>query len=362
MRPDADRDVVPQTATLEPVLAAITRRSVLADLGKTDLSDDLTALMATGVLSRLTTACLPGGATAAAVALLRAIGRANLSVGRLVEGHVNARVLIHLYGNAQQRRHAMSQTHLHAVWAADGDRPVGIVKRRDATAQLTGHKLFCSGLGLVQRAVVTAQTRDALPQMVLVDVTDPHRAYPEAWQVSGMRATRSGRYDLTGLWADPLGRPGDYLREPHFDGGIWRYLALHVGGLEALAEETRKRLGERASHPLQAARLVELAIAAQGARLWVEAAAKGATVMDAARASPFDVPRVLLARQAVETACQRGITLAERALGTAAFVRGDRIDLIRRDLALFLRQADLDGKMLRAAQALMRSDMRFGDA
>jgi len=359
---DGQTDVTRQTTPLDRVLAEITRRSVLADLGETDLTEDITALMNAGLLSRLTAACLPGGPTAEATHLLRAIGRANLSVGRLVEGHVNARLLIALYGSVQQRDRATAQEPLHGVWAADGERPVKIVESRGGSAQLSGHKVFCSGLGLVQRAVVTAQMDDAPPQLLLIDTTDPARAHPAEWRVSGMRATCSGRYDLTGLQAEYLGEPGDYLREPHFDGGIWRYLALHVGGLEALAEETRQKLGARAAHPLQAARLVELAIAAQGARLWVEAAAQAMTGSQKAAAGPLDVPRVLLARQAVETACQRGIAFAERALGTAAFVRGDRIDLIRRDLAFFLRQADLDGKMLRTAQALMRSDMAFGDA
>lgn len=359
---DTEADLNAQTDALDTVLAEITRRSVLADLGQTDLTDDITALMNAGLLSRLTAACMPGGATAEATQMLRAIGRANLSVGRLVEGHVNARLLIALYGSAQQRDRTMAQEPLHGVWAADGDRPVKIVDNRGGMAQLSGHKVFCSGLGSVQRAVVTARADDAGPQMLLIHTTDPARAHSAEWQVSGMRATCSGRYDLTGLQGDYLGQPGDYLREPHFDGGIWRYLALHVGGLEALAEETRQKLGARATHPLQAARLVELAIAAQGARLWVEAAAISVTGSQTPRTGPLDVPRVLLARQAVEAACQRGIALTERALGTAAFVRGERIDLIRRDLAFFLRQADLDGKTLRAAQALMQSGMTLGEA
>ena len=358
---DTQADVTRQNASLDTVLAEITRRSVLADLGETDLSADITALLNAGMLSRLTAACLPGGATADATHLLRAIGRANLAVGRWVEGHVNARVLIALYGSVQQRERAMSHEQLHGVWAADGDWPVRIVESRNGMAQLSGHKVFCSGLGLVQQAVVTAQAGDAGPQMLLIETTDAARAHPAEWQVSGMRATCSGRFDLTGLQADYLGQPGDYLREPHFEGGIWRYLALHVGGLEALAEETRQRLGARAEQPLQAARLVELAIATQGARLWLEAAAQSVTAPGAEGAGPFNVPRVLLARQAIETACQQGIALAERALGTRAFVRGDRIDLLRRDLAFFLRQADLDGKMLRTAKALIHSDMAFGD-
>jgi hypothetical protein len=359
---DQQADVVQQTASLDAVLAEITRRSVLADLGETDLTQDITALMNAGLESRLTTACLLGGAAYEATHLLQAIGQANLSLGGLVEGHVNADVLIALYGRVQQRERAISLGLLHGVSAADCDCPGMTVETLGGMAQLSGHKVFCSGLGLVQRCVVTAQAGNTPPQMLLIDATDPTRAHSADWQVSGMRATCSGRYDLRGLQGEYLGQPGNYLREPHFDGGIWRYLALHVDGLVALAEETRRRLGARAAHPLQATLLVELAIAAQGARLWVEAAAKSVTVSQMLRAGPLDVPRVLLVRQAVEAACQRGIALMERARGTAAFVRGDWIDLIRRDLAFFLRQADLDGNTRRAAQALVQSAMTSGEA
>lgn len=103
------------------------------------------------------------------------------------------------------------------------------------------------------------------------------------------------------------------------------------------------------------------ATAAQGARLWVKAAAQVVTGPGAKGAGPFDDLRVLLARQAIETACQQAIALAEHALDTATFVRGDRIDLIGRDLAVFLRQADMDNKMQRTAKPLMRPDMILGD-
>lgn len=338
------------------VYAAITRRAAAADRGEGDLGPDIAALVDSGLLAQLTRACLPGGDTLAGCDILRALGRANLSVGRLVEGHVNALRLIRLYGQPTQQS-AVSGSVLHGVWGADDDPPVRILSREGKDARLGGGKRFCSGLGLVGRAVVTAQGDDGAPQMLLVDVADHRRADPTSWQVSGMRATASGRYDLEGVQAGLLGQPGDFLREPHFEGGIWRYLALHTGGLEALAEAVRQKLGTQ-PHPLQAARLVELVTAANTARLWTEAAA---LAVESPRPGPLAVTRALLARQAVETACQQGIALAERAVGTLAFASGTDIDRIRRDLAFFLRQADLDGKMQRAASALAGADQPVGE-
>lgn len=339
------------------VLVDIAGRAAAADRGDRDLRADIDALGESGLLARLTRACLPGGDTLAACDVLRALGRANLSVGRLVEGHVNALRLIRLYGQPAQQV-AADVSVLHGVWGADADPPVQVAQRDGLDAWLKGRKKFCSGLGLVGRAVVTAHGDDGMPQMLLVDVTDARRADPGSWQVTGMRATASGGYDLTGLRAEVLGQPGDFLHEPHFEGGIWRYLALHTGGLEALAEGVRRVLGPRAAHPLHAARLVDLVIAANTARLWLESAALAA---EAPRAGAEAVPRVLLARQAIDAACQHAIAVAERAMGTAAFVEGATVDRVRRDLAFFLRQADLDGKMLRAAAALAGSDQAVGE-
>lgn len=338
------------------VCAAIARRAGAADRGEDDLSADIAALVDSGLLARLTRACLPNGDTLAGCDILRALGRANLSVGRLVEGHVNALRLIRLYGQPAQQA-SVSGPVLHGVWGADDDPPARIDSQEGKDARLSGGKKFCSGLGLVGRAVVTVQDDEGAVQMLLVDVGDPRRADPQSWQVSGMRATASGRYDLEGLQGGLLGKPGDFLREPHFEGGVWRYLALHTGGLEALAEAVRQKL-KPDPQPLQAARLFELVSAANTARLWTEAAALAA---ESPRPAPHAVARVLMARQAVETACQHGIALAERAVGTAAFASGTSIDRIRRDLAFFLRQADLDGKMLRASTDIAEAGQPVGE-
>lgn len=346
----------------QDVFNDIAHRAAAADRGESDLRADIEALVESGLLARLTRACLPGGDTLAACDMLRAFGRANLSVGRLVEGHANALRLIRLYGEPAQQdaaqRDATEGAVLHGVWGADADPPVRVAGCDGMGASLQGRKKFCSGLGLVRRAVVTARDDRGVPQMLLVDVSDARRADPGTWQVSGMRATASGGYDLTGLRADFLGQPGDFLREPHFEGGIWRYLALHTGALEALAEGVRRVLGPRATQPLHAARLVDLVIAANTARLWLESTALG---VEASRPGSLAVPRVLLARQAIDVTCRHAIALAERAVGTVAFMEGAALDRVRRDLAFFLRQADLDGKMLRAATALESSDRAVGE-
>jgi len=349
------------------VLGGIRDRAAAADRGHATLEPDLEALSDSGLLAAVVSHTGVGGDTAAGLRLLRRIGRASLSVGRIVEGHANALRLIQLYGSPDQRarmRQIAAQGGIFGVWGAEGRDPVCATASKPSGLVLSGAKMFCSGLGVLSVAVLTART-DAGPQMLLAEVGEPDRADASLWDVSGMRATASGRYDFAGVAAETLGQAGDFLREPHFEGGIWRYCALHCGGLEALAEGLRRHLAARgqADQPQQADRLAAIVLRAQTARLWVEAA--GAAVEQAALTGGKAVPRAvtlaLLARQAVETACQEGIALTERAMGTAAFATGSDVDRIRRDLAFFLRQANLDGKMQQAAQALAADPAPVGE-
>ena len=294
--------------------------------------------------------------------LLRRLGRADLVMARLFEGHVNALKLIALYGTPAQRAQAADDARagrLLGVWGAEGERPAALSGNR-----LTGAKRFCSGLGVVARAVVPVRT-DAGAQLVLVDAGDTARMDPAAWTASAMRASASGGYDMEGLAAEPLGPPGAYAIEPHFEGGIWRYCAAHVGGAEALVQDMRDRLAaqRRDGDPVQAARIARATIQIETARRMVEGAA--VAVEGAAGASPDAVDRAvglaLLTREHVEGACMDVIALTERALGMAAHDGGAAVDRIRRDLALFLRQANPDGKLATAARLIAAGGWPAGE-
>ena len=349
------------------ILRQIGARAGAADRGATTLAADLAALHDAGLLAALVAGAGVGGDTGTGARLLRRIGRASLPVGRIVEGHANALRLIQLYATSRQRAGfgaIAAQGGLFGVWGAEGREPVTFTLTGAETGVLTGAKMFCSGLELLSVAVVPVKT-DAGPLLLLVRADDSDRADRSAWNVSGMRATASGRYDLTGVAAEVLGRPGDFLREPNFEGGIWRYCALHCGGLEALAEGVRAHLRERgqAGQPRQAERLARMILLAQTARLWVEASS-GAVERAALLGGEVvtsSVTQVLLAREAVETACMEGIALAERAVGTAAFAASSDVDRIRRDLGFFLRQANLDGKLMQASDALLADPAPVGE-
>ena len=288
---------------------------------------------------------------------LRMLGRANLSLGRLFEGHWNAVKLVELYGTPDQTEavaRKIANGQWLGVWGAEGPEPVTCNNN-----VLDGAKRFASGIGNIDIAVVPVGAGEQC-QLYIAPCDDRDRGDVSRWNVSGMRATRSGTYDFTGVEAQDLGKPGDYQREPWFEGGVWRYCAVHLGGAEAMRDDAVAIVTRRghADAPRQRDRIARMAMLCETMRLWVLEAAtrvegsdgnENVTSVSASASAAY----ALLAREQTELGCLEVMMLADRAIGTAGHGDGCRADRIRRDLGLFLRQADIDGKMDRAAQALL---------
>ena len=354
---------MPDAASTRELETAVRQLAPASDCSGGSLAEEVSLLAERGWLR----ACLPrqwGGegwgcepaGTRDAFDALRALGRANLSLARLFEGHMNAVKLIALYGSQGTASNAASEIEggaLLGVWGADDlADPLGF-DRREGELALTGTKRFASGLGLVGQAIVTVATAEG-QQLLLVPADEPERCDHSAWSMGGMRATHSGRYEFSGVKVrdDALvGAPRDYLREPHFEGGIWRYCAAHLGAAEALYHAMLGQLTDRrrADDPSQQRRIVASAIAIESARLWLLRAAEE---VEAAGAEGCKVTLSLLAREATEDACRLVMENVERSLGMAAHVEGSFVHRMMRDLRLFLCQATPDAKRGKAAEAL----------
>lgn len=281
---------------------------------------------------------------------LRFVGRCDLSLGRLFEGHVNALLLFAWYADGAQLAwlsEALDKGAWLAVWATEPAPGVRIEGNC-----LSGMKSFASGAGHIDYALVTAADRRGERCLVLVPASDMARADNEGWRVRGMRATLSGRYDLRGIAVAPhmlLGKPGDYDREPHFTTGAWRFCAVQQGGIESLLLEIRTALAE--GTPLSRARFADALAAARTAGFWVaEAASRAASEERDA------VAVALLARGVVERAALDVMEAAAHILGTRSAFEGERADRIIRDLSLYLRQAGPDHARDRAAIAFLDHD------
>lgn len=285
---------------------------------------------------------------------LAEVGSGDLSVGRLFEGHVNALLLFDWYGSLGQQQWLKAELDRGAwfgVWATEP--PPGVrIEGNERALRLAGCKIFASGAGGIDWAVVTAGSEGQERRLVVIPANDPQRTDLSAWRVRGMRASVSGRYDCTGIAvsdADLLGRPGEYDREPRFTAGAWRFCAVQLGGIEGLLAETAREMrpGLR-DDALARQRFAAAHIATRGARFWVEEAAR-----KAAAEAEDAILAARIARGVVEDAGLLVIETAARLLGTRSAFDGQRADKIARDLSLYLRQAGPDHARDEAAKEIL---------
>ncbi len=303
----------------------------------------------------------PRGQNAQLLDVLRGVGRADLSLGRLFEGHANALKLFDWYASVAQKRwlaKVLKEGRLFGVWATE--RAPGLtLEAAPAGWLLGGGKCFATGAGGLDYTIVTAQPPTGPRQLVIVPANEPARADLSGWRVRGMRATGSGSYDLSGVMPaaeDLLGEPGDYEREPRFTAGAWRFTAVQLGGVEGLLTATRAAMSAAArADPLQRAKFAEAVAATRTAYLWVREAAIRAADEDA------DAPAFArMTRGVIERAALDVMELAARIVGTRSAFDGQRIDQIIRDLSLYLRQAGTDYARDQAALVWLERDA-WGD-
>ena len=353
-------------AGLRDQVAAMQAHAPALDEHSAFPADDLAALRTLGALGAPAPVALGGlglgtepEAAHALLDVLRLLGRGNLAMGRLYEGHVNALRLIMQFGDPRQQRRAADDAHaghLFAIWVTDDPSD----PLRQTGDLLAGSKGICSAAGHASRAVVTVDTGAAEPRMAVLTLTGAEQVRPSTRHVQGMRAACSLPVGFDGMPIDEgdyLGAPGDYLREPDFSAGAWRTTAVTLGGLEALVTEARQQLvaRRRDADPHQLARIGQALIAQETARLWTrEAAIRGeSATADAAETVAF----VNLARLAVEAACLDAMRLVQRSLGLAAFGSVNPVERMCRDLATYLRQPAPDETLTSAAHYFMHQPM-----
>ncbi|WP_310395923.1 acyl-CoA dehydrogenase family protein [Hymenobacter sp.] len=321
-------------------------------------------LRATGLLTATLSTALGGAgldlaaATLPLLRMLQHIGRGNLAVGRIYEGHLNALLLIQQFGRAAQvARYAADARagRLFGVWNTE-DPAAGVQLEALANGRyrLRGAKTFASGAGHLARPLISGALPDGQGWQLFVLPAD---AQPPAldrsfWRPLGMRATASFRADLTGLEIGPedlIGPPNAYYQQPAFSGGAIRFAAVQLGGAEAVFEETRgflRGLG-RTDDPYQRQRLGEMAIALESGRQWLRGAAEhaarpGAAAPEAAEAT---VAYANMTRTAIERICLDMLQWAERSVGARGLLQPLPFERLHRDLTHYLRQPAPDGSL-----------------
>lgn len=152
----------------------------------------------------------------------------DLSVGRLSEGHADALAIL-----AEAEMAPFGASVSYGVWAAKSRQGRTLAERVPGGWRLSGCKPFCSGNGIIDRALVIADTEegDRLFDIALEDnVVSVH---PGSWPAVGMHDSASETLDFGGPIipeAQVVGPANFYAHRPGFWFGSSGVAACWYGG------------------------------------------------------------------------------------------------------------------------------------
>jgi hypothetical protein len=276
---------------------------------------------------------LPGeGQTAARHRRLIDIARKDLTVARVAEAHVDAVAIL-----AEAGRRPQSGV-LYGVWASEtAEQSVHFKRERDA-ASLAGTKMFCTGAGLIDRALITVRA----PERYLVDLD--LRAHPNtlsfdenSWKVSAFAETHTAAVTFLNTpiaESGVIGTPDWYLQRPGFWHGACGPAACWAGGAIGLVEYAR------AQHRDDAHTLAHLgAMNAAAWALWTYLESAGKEIDNDPSGGEAAQARALTVRHLVEQACSEVLRRLGRAYGPRALAFDSGVSRRYQELDLYIRQS-----------------------
>jgi alkylation response protein AidB-like acyl-CoA dehydrogenase len=300
--------------------------------------------------------------------ITRALAKADMSLARCWEGHVNSQVLLTVLADDHQlSRWCEGIVERGEAWVAWSGEPQSRVPGQAAPFGTTvrevpggyliqGTKVFATSAAGARWAILLVNTQgpggarhasaSAADGLLLLacDLRDPTVSFDEAWwDPIGMRGTVShlARFNDTFLPAENLlGRPGQYLREgwqacfsPH-------YGATFLGGAEAAYEYALEyvRAQNKAHDPYVQHRVASMSLDLESGYLWLRHVAG---LWESGRRkeaqSAGNRARFLLERFATDA-----LDHAVRACGARSLIRPSPLERIYRDLSFYVRHDNAD--------------------
>jgi alkylation response protein AidB-like acyl-CoA dehydrogenase len=302
---------------------------------------------------------------------VRQVARADASVARIVDGHLNAieRVAVHAATPLRDRELAAfaAGTLRAGVWGGEprpGEGAPAAVTKVGGRLVLRGTKTYCSGAGGLQRALVlaadgrvgTPAPGDA-PLAAWVDLCGAGEVQlDESWYAGhGMRGSASHRvvfHDAPVLGL--LGPPGSLIRQPWFARDALRTAASWAGAADVAVETALGLLAAAEPGVLDGLAAGRLRVAQRTIDLWLD---RAAVEMDEQRPAPLAETSVH-AREAIAGCCRTILDHCARACGSWPFATGSALDRARRDLEVFLLQHRLDPLVAQVGANALRGRSR----
>ncbi|HET7273129.1 MAG TPA: acyl-CoA dehydrogenase family protein [Rubrobacter sp.] len=288
--------------------------------------------------------------------VLRAVARADGSVGRILDGHFNGVERVsHLAPEplrSSDLKSVAAGELLLGVWGADpipGEGEPARLVQGNSGAKLSGVKTFCSGATGLDRALVLVRgAASGPPLLAYVDLSEGVEVDTDWFRSAGMRASESHRviFDGTPVLA-VLGEPGELLREPYFSRDAIRTAVTWAGISDTAVEAALDVLAAKAGDG-EPDDVVSLAsgrmLTAQGTiDRWFEYAADRADADPTSSSAAFSTQL----RESVARSCVEILDQAAWAVGSHPFAVSGPLDRARRDLGLFLLQHRLDPALVR---------------
>lgn len=260
------------------------------------------------------------------------LGRVDLCLARLVEGHADAMRILDQAGSEPRPG-------VYGVWASRSA-GTGVHAEPDGPGwRLTGELRFASGIDLIDRALLPGWVDEHTHLLfdVPADGVEPDRT---TWRTGAMDASRSFtvRADLTCAATDTVGPENFYLSRPGFVVGGLGPAAVWVGGAQSVLEQVSDGLRrfEPSGHQLR--RLGAMEQAVWEARTAVDATARR---LPGLAGDPL-ARETTAARTAVVASCERVVDEAQRIVGPGGMSGDARLARTLADLAIFVRQHHVD--------------------
>jgi alkylation response protein AidB-like acyl-CoA dehydrogenase len=166
----------------------------------------------------------------------------DLSVGRLSEGHVDALAIL-----SEADMKPFDAGALYGVWAARSRQGGTCAERVPGGWQLTGRKEFCSGSGIIDRALVTADTADGSRLFDVAVGESVITVHHDSWPAVGMADSVSETLDFGGpviRESQVVGPVDFYMQRPGFWFGSSGVAACWYGGAVGLVNHLVQSLAD----------------------------------------------------------------------------------------------------------------------
>lgn len=264
--------------------------------------------------------------------MLAAFGREDLSIARLAEAHTDAVAIL-----AEAGKRAAPGV-LYGVWASEiPDQPL---RMECAAGRMTveGTKMFCSGAGIVDRALVTVRVPDHRLLNVDLRAHDATVGFCDCgWIAQAFAETHTATAKFSGTPIgehDIVGSPGWYLDRPGFWHGACGPAACWAGGAMGLVDWARQHCSD---NPHARAHLGAMESAVWAMEACLDAAGREIDADPVNQEAAHR--RALSLRHTIEQGCMEILQRFGRTFGPRPLAFDEAISRRYQELELYVRQS-----------------------